>query len=152
MNADCGLRTADLTEREGHSAFRPFSNPQSAIRNPNFLQPAHHRDARAAAGLGLDLEEVDEPLRAREPLAEAAPRREAVAHGGGDVRDAGAAVLEDEPEPGAPLRGVERLRDHAAAARVLDDVARQLRRDRGEPRLVDEAEADPGGYRAHLAA
>ena len=42
-------------------------------------------------------------------------------------------------------------RSHAAAARVLDDGARQLRRDGDEPRLVDKAEAEPGGEGAHLA-
>src|SRR5918912_396769 len=79
------------------------------------LEPPHHCHARAAPDLGFDLELVDEPLRAGQPLAEAAPRGEAVAHGGTDVGDAWAAVLEDEPDAGAPGRRPERLRDHAPA-------------------------------------
>src|SRR4051812_3790642 len=106
------------------------TNLQPLTSNLCLSKPAHDCDARAAADFRLDLENVYEPLRAGQPLAQAAARREAVAHRGGDIWDAGAFVLEDEPEARAPLRAVERLRDHAPAPRVLDDVAGEFGRDR----------------------
>src|SRR5256714_11826352 len=126
-----------------------FIHPSSFIL---LLQPAHDRHARAATDLGFDLELVNEPLRAGQALAESAPRGEAVAHGGGDVGNAGAAVLEDETETGAAPRVGGRLRDHSTAPRVLDDVAREFRGHGREARLVNQREADGGGDRAHLAA
>src|SRR5687767_6033672 len=76
-------------------------------------EPAHHRHARPRPDAGFDLEFVHQPLRAGEPLAEAPPRRVAVAHRRLDVGDAGAAVLEDEPEAIAPVGLLRRLHDHA---------------------------------------
>src|SRR5919202_3765637 len=96
----------------GGLSFQFITHHSALITCPS--EPPHHRHARAAPDLGLDLELVHEALRAGQPLAEAAPRGEAVAHDGGDVGDAGAAVLEDETQA-LTARGVERLRDHAPA-------------------------------------
>src|ERR687895_475895 len=67
---------------------------KTLIQNPTpFLQPAHDGHARADADRRFNLENVDQTFGAGEPFAPAAPRGEAVAHGGADVGDAGAAVL-----------------------------------------------------------
>jgi hypothetical protein len=117
-----------------------------------FSAPAHDFDARAAPDFRLDFKFVNKPTRAGESFAESAARGEAVAHCGGDVWDAGACVFEDESKPFAPRGTADGLRNHATAARVLDDVARQLGGDGCEPRLVNHAKAERGGYGARLAA
>lgn len=119
---------------------------------PQHSKPPDNCDARAATGGGVDLELIDEPTGAGQSFAESSAGREAVAHGGVDVGDAGALVLEDKAEALASVRTLRCLRDQLTAQPVLDDVARQLGGDRCEARLIERAEAERGGERAHLAA
>src|SRR5947209_5102290 len=104
------------------------------------------------SGLRLDTKLVNEPFRAGQAFAQAAARRKAVAHGVFYIGDARPLVLEDEAKALAPARGFRGLSYEEAAARVFYDIARKFRRDCGEPRLVNQPEADCRGDLSHLAA
>ncbi len=54
-------------------------------------------------GLRFELELVDQPPSAREPRAQAPARAEAVRHRLFDVRDAGAVILDSDPDSGRPV-------------------------------------------------
>src|ERR1044071_7797950 len=120
--------------------WKQFRAHRSAFNVP--LEPPHDRDARAATGRTLNGEFVNQTLRAGQAFAETFGGRETVAHGGVEIGDARPFVFEDETQARASVRVGGRLRDELPARGVLDGVARQLRRDGGEARLVEEAKAE----------
>src|SRR5581483_816977 len=140
-----GRRGARGRPRRAVPSRRRSGRPPPRAPAPSL--PSRDRDPGPLARLRLDPELVHEPARAAEPEAEAAPGREAVPQRLLDVRDPGAVVLEDEPQP--PARAVEGLQPDDAAAAVLHDVAGELARRGHDLRLVDEAEPDADRPLAH---
>src|ERR1700748_28624 len=79
------------------------------------------------------------------------PRPVPVAQGRLDVGDAGAVVLESEPQPVAAA-AVEQLHAEVPAAAIDVGVARELAGRRHDFRLVDDREPEfDGGVAYHLA-
>ena len=100
--------------------------------------PARDGDARAVAGLRLDLEFVRQALGAAQAEAQAAAGGVAVLHRQLDVGDARARVEEHQLQPLArAVRHGSMQRDLAAAA-VVERVARELARGGDDLGLVDQ--------------
>jgi hypothetical protein len=100
--------------------------------------PARHRHARAVRPAD-DLEVVHQPARARQPEAERAGGRYAVAQRGLEVGDAGPCVVDRDRDP-APAGAHGRRQLDPPAAGVLDRVARDLGHRGGDVLRLDARE------------
>src|SRR5689334_3704435 len=103
--------------------------------------PLLHRDGGALARGGDHFELVHQAARAREAQAQAAGCGVPVLHGARHVGDAGTLIGRDDDDAAAIAveHGAE---GHGAAARVVEDVARNFRDRRRDDRLIAGAEAD----------
>src|SRR3954464_196944 len=107
------------------------------------LLPAGDRDPGARSGSGLDRELVAKTARAAQPEAKPAAGGVAVGQREVDVGDAGAAVLENQPQ--APAQSIlNRLHAHDAAAPIVQRVAGDLAGRGDKFRLVDDPESRSG--------
>src|SRR6266481_3817003 len=97
--------------------------------------PFFHRDGRADADFGNDVEIVHQQFCSGQPHAQPSPRGVAVLHGLRDIGYAGPVVTGDDGEA-APVAVVRRPEDDFPALRVLDDVARDFGDGGGDERQV----------------
>src|SRR5260221_80168 len=126
------------------SATAQSSTPVTGARPVRLAMRAFsllHGDRGALARRRDDIELVHQAARAREPESQAARCRKAVLHRPRDVGNARPLIARDDDDAAAIAVEHDAERDRAAA-RVIEDVARDFR-DRGRNhRLVAGAEAD----------
>src|SRR5918993_6090465 len=111
---------------------------------PPRSSPTDDRDAGAFPRLGVNLELAGQAPRAAETEAEAAAGGVAIAHGELDIGDAGAFVLERQPQTAPPVI-VDPIDGHGPAPAVLDGVARQLAGGGDDLGLIDQVETELDG-------
>src|SRR5688572_11803296 len=111
---------------------------------PPRSSPTDDCDAGAFPRLGVNLELVRQAPRAAQTEAEPAAGGVAIAHGQLDIGDAGAFVLERQPQAAPPIV-VDPVDGHRPAPTILDGVARQLARGSDDLGLIDQVETELDG-------